>query len=442
MEEQNNAPASRSLNRLDEATAQLIVNISSALMRADLATIDAELTRSLQLVGRQLNVDAMSLCVVEGKLLKNTARWRASKGWLDPPLDVDLNQAKFVRSQFEDNRDIVADTLSNLPNDAHYERALFSSRHVASMAAVPVPGIVNPHGYVIAEALETPRPWKRGQLALLDMFASTVGAVIERRIYYRKLVERERMAREAERRQNQILTVFAHELRAPLTAIIGYSEMIAELSSGPDAEQQKRYLRDLLDSAHNMSAFISDTLSLARIDGGEVSLMLTRFDIVEVIKGAVRQVMPRARSSSLQISSELPEPGEHVRGDRSKITQLVTNLLDNALKFTPQKGKVTVRLTVREHDYDIEVTDTGIGIAKQDQNRIFHRFEQLPNPASHGRSSGIGLGLALVKRLAELHEGDVFVDSTPKKGSSFRVTMKRRPTPPKPGTGTIRSFFD
>ena len=441
-EEQTRGQIPRNLSAFNEATTQLLLGISDAFMRADVNALDAELARGLQLIGQEVGADAMSVCVADRHRLASCAEWREQEG-VEPPLEVDLNLARWLRGQLDASATIVAETLSDLPREAPHELRLFTSRKVASLAALPLPGPIDALGYLFVEQLEAGRSWPDETLAQLTAFAELVGAALTRRAQYLAMVDRERAARDGERRQNQLLTMFAHELRAPLTAIIGYAEMIKELSTGPDAKKQKQYVGDLLESAHHMSTFISDTLILARIDGGEVSLMLTRFDIVDLLRGAIRQVIPRAKNAGIELEAELPDGTHYVFGDRSKLTQLVTNLLDNALKFTPQSGTVRLALQVNDDDYDIEVTDTGIGIPESEQKRIFRRFEQLSPGESHsGSAVGVGLGLALVKRLAELHEGDVFVDSTPKQGSSFRVSLKRRPTPPAPGSAKIRSFFD
>ena len=428
-------------------TTQLLLDIGNAFMRADFEALDAEITRSLQRVGRAVSADIMSLCVVVGPKLASRFEWHDREGWSEPPLEFDLNLARWLNEQLDASGEFVAGKLPDLPREAGYEVRLLASREVAAVAGIPLPrpanGSSTPRGYLIAQVVDEPKEWEPEHVALLGAFCELLGAVLDRRARHKSIIEKELAARDGERRQNQLLTMFAHELRAPLTAIIGYAEMIKELSSGPDARKQKQYVGDLLESAHHMSTFISDTLSLARIDGGEVSLMLTRFDIVDLLRGAVRQVVPRVKGLAIELSVELPEGVHYVFGDRSKLTQLVTNLLDNALKFTPQSGKVCLSLAVRDEEYDIEVTDTGVGMPASDQKRIFRRFEQVAASAGHSDSKvGVGLGLTLVKRLAELHEGDVFVYSMPQEGSSFRVTLKRRPTPPAPGSAKIRSFFD
>ncbi|MEM9488993.1 MAG: HAMP domain-containing sensor histidine kinase [Myxococcota bacterium] len=410
-------------------------------MRADLDTHEAELVRGLTLIGRELGIDIMSVLGRDSSALVNRAEWRAAAGGVEPPLEVDLNLASWLRGQLSGSAEVVVDNLDELPKEAHYAIRLFMMRNTTAMAALPLPGAMHTHGYLVMEFIDRPHTWEREELAIGHALAELIGSAMERQVQQQAMLARQKAARAGERSQNQLLTMFAHELRAPLTAIIGYAEMISELSSGPDAKRQKQYVKDLLDSAHHMSTFISDTLSLARIDGGEVSMMLTRFDVVELVQGAIRQVVPRSKSLAIGLETELPDGAHYVYGDRSKLTQLITNLLDNAIKFTTHKGKVRLALTVRDDDYDVEITDTGIDLDEPDQKRIFRRFEQMDLHTASGRP-GPGLGLALVKRLADLHEGEVFVDSAPDhRGSSFRVTLRRRPNPPAPGSAKVRSFF-
>lgn len=407
----------------------LVVNTAGSLLRAEQDDLEAEIVRSLRLFGRELQLETLNVCMLKGQRLVNLGQWRASSDWIIPALEIDLERAIWWRKRLREPREIIIDAASKLPLEATYEQHLLSSRKIQSLAAFPLlqDGLLC--GYLIAEDRQAVDRWSPERMSTLDLLANLLGAALVQRARDRTLIDRARTAQRHTDRQSQLLTTFAHELRAPLTAVTGYAEMVATGLAGPISDQQADYLADLLASAQHMSELIQNTLQLARLDCGDVSLTLTHFLIVDMLQDALRHAVPRAQSLGITLVPELPDSGERVFGDRQKLTQLVTNLLDNALKFTPGSGRITLRLGMSADHYDIEVEDTGIGIPESDQQRIFERFEQFPGREPLHGSSGVGLGLTLVKRLAELHEGAVTLSSTPGQGSCFRVTLKRRPVP-------------
>lgn len=419
---------------LDPVEASTILaDIATSLSRAQPDDLDAEIDRALQLVGVALGLESLAVALVEDHVLRSVGDWRAT-GWMDPPIEIDLRRADWLRVRLEAGDEIAVALLPRLPKEAGFVRQLFASRGVAAFAIVPLDW-GGPTGCLVAEAGVAGRSWSALEMQALESVAAAIGAAYERRTQLSALLEQATAAAAEVERSNRFLALFAHELRSPLTAIVGYAEMLASGMGGELTDTQTEYMGDILDSARNLGALISSGLDLARIDEGQMTLRMTELDLVGLIQSALAQLAPRARESGLTLESELPGNSLVVRGDPQRLLQVLVNLLGNAVKFTPAGGRVVVRLRPGALDYQLEVADTGIGILGRDLDRIFEKFARLGDVSGEGRKTGesVGLGLPLVKRLVEMHGGSVTVDSAPARGSTFCLTLPRMPPPPPPG---------
>jgi len=225
----------------------------------------------------------------------------------------------------------------------------------------------------------------------------------------------------ASRHKSEFLANMSHELRTPLNAIIGFSQVLREGMVGEVNEKQKEYLEDILSSGQHLLSLINDVLDLSKVEAGQVELEIAAFSLREALERGVVMVRERATNNGVQLSLELSPDVGVVRGDERRIRQVLFNLLSNAVKFTPADGNVAVA-TARVGDaVQVSVTDTGPGIALDDQERIFEEFQQTDVGVKHGE--GTGLGLALSKRLVELHGGRIWVESEPGHGSRFVFTL-------------------
>jgi signal transduction histidine kinase len=186
-------------------------------------------------------------------------------------------------------------------------------------------------------------------------------------------------------------------------------------------EKQQEYLDDILSSANHLLALINDILDLSKVEAGQVELQLAPFSLTDALEGGVVMVRERAIEAGVRVElAPSPDVGV-VTGDERRIRQVIVNLLSNAVKFTPDGGEVGVGATQENGEVRVSVTDTGPGIAAEDQDRIFEEFQQ--TEAGLAQREGTGLGLALSKRLIELHGGRIWVDSEPGKGSTFVFTL-------------------
>jgi len=236
----------------------------------------------------------------------------------------------------------------------------------------------------------------------------------------------------ASRHKSEFLASMSHELRTPLNAVIGFSQVLRQQMFGELNEKQVEYVDDILSSGQHLLNLINDILDLAKVEAGRMELQPASFALPETLRNAMAMVRERATRQEVTLAVEIDDSVGEIEADERKVKQILFNLLSNAVKFTPAGGTVTLAARTDASRAIISVRDTGVGISPEDQARIFEDFYQL----SPGMTQeGTGLGLALTKRLVDLHGGELTVESTPGGGSTFTVWLPRqqRETRPAPG---------
>ena len=225
----------------------------------------------------------------------------------------------------------------------------------------------------------------------------------------------------ASRHKSEFLANMSHELRTPLNAIIGFSQVLQQRLFGAINAKQEEYLGDILSSGDHLLSLINDVLDLSKVEAGQVELEVAAFSLREALERGAVIVGVRAAEHGVGLSVELAPDADIVAGDERRIHQVVFNLLSNAVKFTPPGGHVTVASARVNGEVQVAVADTGPGIAAEDHERIFEEFQQ--TDVGVGQREGTGLGLALSRRLVELHGGRIWVESEPGQGSRFVFTL-------------------
>ncbi|HKZ08502.1 MAG TPA: ATP-binding protein [Methylomirabilota bacterium] len=271
---------------------------------------------------------------------------------------------------------------------------------------------------------KTPGAFAPEIVALLRTFASQSALAIQNARLYREIAEKSRELEAASRHKSEFLANMSHELRTPLNAILGFSEVLHEGMFGEVNEKQAEYLRDILESGRHLLSLINDILDLSKIEAGRMELDSADFDLPSAIENALTLVRERAGRRGIQLGHATDRALGVVHADERKLKQVLLNLLSNALKFTPEGGRVDVRAVSRGDHAEISVADTGVGIAPEDQETIFEEFRQVG--ASEKKVEGTGLGLALSRRFIELHGGRMWVTSEVGKGSVFSFTLPLR----------------
>jgi signal transduction histidine kinase len=240
---------------------------------------------------------------------------------------------------------------------------------------------------------------------------------------------------EASKMKSQFLASMSHELRTPLNSILGFSEVLRDGLAGELSEQQKDYVTDIFSSGSHLLALINDILDLSKVEAGKMTLDLEPMQAMGLLQAGLQVVREKAQVRGLRMITEVGDELPEAWLDARKVKQILYNLISNAVKFTPDGGEIHVaahrvgRETVPHGDFaeylELAVTDTGIGISSADQARLFEPFTQIDSAMAR-RYEGTGLGLAMVKRLAELHGGTVGLQSAPGQGSTFTVWLPWR----------------
>jgi len=228
----------------------------------------------------------------------------------------------------------------------------------------------------------------------------------------------------ASQHKSDFLANMSHELRTPMNAIIGFSQVLREGMVGVVNEKQSEYLDDILSSSNHLLALINDVLDLSKVEAGQVELEKQPFSLREALERGVVVVRERASDDGVSVALDADPDADVVEGDERRIQQVIFNLLSNAVKFTPEGGAVDVTSARVNGEVRVSVTDTGPGIALEDQERIFEEFQQAVSGLE--QREGTGLGLALSKRLVELHGGRLWLESELGNGSTFTFTLPAR----------------
>jgi signal transduction histidine kinase len=235
----------------------------------------------------------------------------------------------------------------------------------------------------------------------------------------------------ANRHKSAFLANMSHELRTPLNAVIGFSEVLREKVFGELNAKQDEYLSDIHSSGKHLLSLINDILDLSKIEAGRLELSPSTFELPVTIDNALVLMRDRARRAGVALSQDVESGVGAMTADERKLKQILINLLTNAVKFTKDGGSVALRARRVDDDVEIAVADTGIGISSEDRDVIFEEFRQAGDEWARNKE-GTGLGLALTKRLVELHGGRIWVESELGRGSTFTLTLPVdvRRTPP------------
>ncbi len=259
---------------------------------------------------------------------------------------------------------------------------------------------------------------------LLKNFATQSALAIQNARLFREIADKSRQLEVASQHKSEFLANMSHELRTPLNAIIGFSEVLTERMFGDLNEKQEEYLRDIYASGTHLLSLINDILDLSKIEAGRMELELTEFDVPMAIDSALMLVRERAGRRNITLHTAVDARLGQIQADERKIRQVVLNLLSNAIKFTLEGGRIEVAAAPKDGSVEVSVSDTGVGIAPEDQEVVFEEFHQVGT--AEKKAEGTGLGLTLCRKFIELHGGRIWVRSQVGVGSTFTFTIPVR----------------
>jgi len=378
---------------------------------------------------RVCGADNAAIYRIDGDRLRRVAQYgsipRGRTGNL--PLLRSYVQARAVI----DRETIHIHDLAEVPEDELLARGP-RLRGTRTMLVTPLlrDGVVI--GAISIRRLEV-RPFTDKQIALLKTFADQAVIAIENVRLFQEIQDKNKALAVANERLEELdklksdfVSNVSHELRTPLTAIKGSADNMLDGLTGPLNEKQTRYLTRIKANTDRLARLINDILDLSRIETGRVELHLASLRLVPLAQEVTDHLVPVAAAKNISVEVAASDTGVTAWADRDKVTQVLTNLIGNDVKFTPSDGKVTVAIERKGEEWvELSVADTGPGIPREESQRIFDKFYQIAEGATS--TKGTGLGLAISKGLIELHGGQIWVESEVDKGSTFFFTLPAQP---------------
>jgi len=344
-----------------------------------------------------------------------------------PPLDRDSPPGRAIVDGHTIHVEDLSETASEFPQSI--TRGI--ARGVRSTLAVPMLRERLPIGVILIRRTEV-RPFSDKQIALLKTFADQAVIAIENvRLFHETQDKNQQLQianerlQELDRLKSDFVANVSHELRTPLTAIKGAVDLVLREVPGPLSEKQMHYLTRVRSNTQHLAGLINDLLDLSKVEEGKIELQAERISLGGVIYEVIETLRPVAAEKSIELAVTL-EASVLVWADPDKVTQVLTNLIGNAIKFTPPQGRVVISSTSKPDEWvRVSVSDTGPGISTEEREKIFDKFYQIA-PRGESKPKGTGLGLAISKSLVELHGGKIWVESEHRGGSIFHFTLPAR----------------
>jgi signal transduction histidine kinase len=418
----------RLLNELRDRTAELGRSVEELKM---LSEVGQAVSSTLDLRSVLSTILTSSLGVTwanAGAIFRYSPAERAFRlveavGW-DEALALSVRDLRLAESETAMGDAVIrrvpiqlADTAQRASNPLR-DITLAAGFHSALI--VPLVGAERILGAIILlrkEAGEFPAETVR----LMQTLASQSVLAIQNARLYREIADKSEQLALASQHKSQFLANMSHELRTPLNAILGYAELLVDGIYGVLPDRPKGVLERIQNNGKHLLALINDVLDLAKIEAGQLTLTLEDYALPEVVHSVVTATEPLAASKGLKFTAALQDNMPMGHGDARRVSQVLLNLVGNAIKFTEQ-GEVEIRATAANGQFVLSVRDTGPGIAEADQERIFGEFQQIDNTNTRNKG-GTGLGLAISKRMVEMQGGTIAVDSVLGHGSTFRVVL-------------------
>ena len=389
--------------------------VSSTLdLRAVLSTI---LTRSLGLTG------ANAGAVFRYSRAERLFRLVEAVGWDEALLrsvgDLRLAEAETAMGEAVARRAPVQ--IADLAERANAPlRDLSLAAGFRGVLIVPLVGAERVFGAMVLQRRATGE-FPAETVRLMQTLASQSVLAIQNARLFREIADKSEQLALASQHKSQFLANMSHELRTPLNAILGYAELLVDGIYGELPENAQGVLERVQNNGKHLLALINDVLDLAKIEAGQLTLTLEDYNLPELVRSVVTATEPLATAKGLKFTTSLQEGMPLGHGDARRLSQVLLNLVGNAIKFTDQ-GEVAINASAGNGQFVLTVRDTGPGIADADQERIFGEFQQIEN-ANTRKKGGTGLGLAISKRMVEMQGGMISVESAPGRGSTFRVVL-------------------
>ena len=360
--------------------------------------------------------------------------------------DIALVFSDTKPSHFSDfSLSLQVDVLENIKGDNSP-----TGRQLAVRDSLGIPVLIDGVNvaFLTLDNFEQPHVFDEEAVGMAEIFATQIGVVLKRLNLETELqtrqaeIERKNAELEqANRLKSEFLANMSHELRTPLTSIIGFAELLGEEIFGSLNQKQKQYAKDIFNSGNHLLLLINDILDLSKIESGHMELDLDECDVSELVDSVIEIMNEPMRKAKISCHIRMSENLDFAYVDQRKIKQVLFNLIANAIKFTAEGGSIEVSVSEQDNMFRFSVQDTGIGIAEENLSKLFKEFSQIDSSLAR-RHEGTGLGLALSKRLVELHKGNIGVESQLGEGSNFYFFIPKHHTNPEIKTNSTKETYN
>jgi len=403
---------------------KLITAISSDFVSAEISNIDDKLDRMLSQAGEFFVADRSYILLISDDKLRmdNTHEWcapdilpqssRLKNLWLD--------SLPWWKQQGETQANIHIPDVEALTHEAAAEKEILKVQDIKSLLCVPIVANNQTIGFLGFDAVKEKKVWNDVQMGFLKVLANTVADAFTKVKTEKQLIKTRDQAETANRAKSEFLASMSHEIRTPMNSILGFSEVLLNTTNNP---KHANFLKTILDSGKTLLTLINDILDLSKIEAGRMEISPEPADL-RVIANEMKQIFDqKAKEKNLEFLIEIEENfPQTVIIDEIRFRQILLNLTGNAIKFTHQ-GFVKIKIHLLSDkngciDFEVSVLDTGIGVALEDQQRIFESFTQQSGQDAR-KYAGTGLGLTITKRLCELMNGEIGLESKKGEGSRF-----------------------
>jgi signal transduction histidine kinase/ActR/RegA family two-component response regulator len=423
---------------------RLAAEILAGLIDCPVARIDEHIRESLAQVGNFLKLDGVAVRLLNktGDCMILTHRWLSDTAKPNFPIghSLPVSETPWLYAQVRKGGTVRVDDPVDIPPEAQKERELFQFEGTTSSMLVPLGSAASPMGYLYIQVRQENRQLSSADDALLRFIGSSISRGVERKrteqMLEQTIEERTRelaaslehmeelntVLTQASTARDRFLSVMSHELRTPMSAVLGYAEMLGGRYFGDLNDKQEEYVAAIATSGNRLMQVLDNLLEVSRIDAGAAVLHPEAIAIQDLLEAPVAMLRVQAEKRGVELVVEPTPDLPMLMCDRQRANQILLNLLDNALKYTAEGGRVTLRARREDAHARIEVSDTGIGITPEHQTTIFEEFEQADRMRDEALG-GIGMGLPLCRRLARLHGGQIGLESTVGAGSTFWFTL-------------------